>query len=394
MKLRKLEENRAEKLKRRFHDHPLLLTCQSAFHHYMADMSQYDFTSEDLFLVASEVIDTIFEEPASAPQYLEGLWDNVKIELKTNNSVIPPQEDLNTVCKVLFYVVAATLSLHWKTYYNTELVSLLFQAVDDKRAFDGTEEQRRIISNLCKHSEGLEEWINEYEDSRDWLTDEIEACLRKRKPEPQKEESKKQPKDYSKYSFELILPERFKGKENKLLEYLYAELKDKHFIADYDVKLDRELAHLIPNIAEKNKLAFNNVFSGQDTDYHILWIGDKVELRYFLSQLKEREALSWKTGPGIWQVTRNRIWWRNNKGEIVQFGVEDFDKGNKPKNTTELDKILDFIAPVVSRKAKDTIREEVREEFEENSNYELTHKNNRGEKLHGGFRDTTHKAQE
>ncbi len=185
MKLRKLEEKRAENLERRFHDHPLLLTCQSAFHHYMADMLQYDFTSEDLFLVAAEVIDAIFEDPASAPQYLEGLWDNVKIELKTNNSVIPPQEDLNTVCKVLFYVVAATLSLHWKTYYNTELVSLLFQAVDDKRAFDGAEEQRRIISNLCKHAEALEDWINEYEDSRDWLTDEIETCLASFQEKPQ-----------------------------------------------------------------------------------------------------------------------------------------------------------------------------------------------------------------
>ena len=393
MKLRKSEVNRAEKLKRRFHDHPLLLTCQSAFHHYMADMSQYDFTSEDLFLVAAEVIDAIFEDPASAPQYLEGLWDNVKIELKTNNSVTPPQEDLNTVCKVLFYVVAATLSLHWKTYYNTKLVSLLFQAVDDKRAFDGAEEQRRIISNLCTHAEALEDWINRYEDSRDWLTDEIEACLRKRKSEPQKEESKKQPKDYSKYSFEIIPPRRFKGKENQFLEWLHDELLDKHLIADYDIDIEGELAHLIPNIAEKNKLAFNNVFSGQDTDYHILWIGYKVELRYFLSQLKEREALSWKTGPGIWQVTRNRIWYRNKEGEIVQFGEDDFDKGNKPANTTELDKILDLIAPV-ARKSKDMIGDEIRGEFREYSEYESTHKNNRGEKLVNGFRDTTHKAQE
>lgn len=178
MKLRKSEVNRAEKLKRRFHDHPLLLTCQSAFHHYMADMSQFDFTSEDLFLVAAEVIDTTFEDPASAPQYLEGLWDNVKIELKTNNSVTPPQEDLNTVCKVLFYVVAATLSLHWKAYYNTELVSYLYQSVAEKKLFDDAEEQRKIISNLCTHAEALEDWINRYEDSRDWLTDEIDACLR------------------------------------------------------------------------------------------------------------------------------------------------------------------------------------------------------------------------
>lgn len=393
MKLRKLEEKRAENLERRFHDHPLLLTCQSAFHHYMADMSQFDFTSEDLFLVAAEVIDTTFEDPASAPQYLEGLWDNVKIELKTNNSVTPPQEDLNTVCKVLFYVVAATLRLHWKSYYNTELVSYLYEAVAQKGLFDDVEEQRRIISNLCTHAEALEDWINKYEDSRIWLTDEIEACLRKRKLKPKEEACEKQQKDYSRYSFELIPTGRFKGNDNKLLDYLYTELKDKHFIADYDIKLNGELAHIVSDKAGKNKLIFNSVFSGKDTDYHILWTGTKVELRYFLSQLKERNVLSWKTGPGIWQVTRNRIWWRNKEGEIVQFGEMDFDKGNKPANTTELDKILDLIAPV-ARKSKDMIGDEIRGEFEDYSNYESTHKNNRGEKLVNGFRDTTHKAQE
>lgn len=394
MMLKNIEKSQVEKLRSKFREHPLLLTCQQAFRHYMASMESFNFTSEDLFVEAAIAIDEVFDSPTDAPQYLEDLWDNLKIKLKSRTQPTPTQADLNIVCGVLFYVVAATMSLHWREFYNKEIVGLLRQIVGKKGFCVNEEEQKDIIENLCKHSEGLEVWVNEYEDSEDWLTDEIEACLRKRKPEPQKEESKKQPKDYSKYSFELILPERFKGKENKLLEYLYAELKDKHFIADYDVKLDRELAHLIPNIAEKNKLAFNNVFSGQDTDYHILWIGDKVELRYFLSQLKEREALSWKAGPGIWQITRNRIWWRNKQGEIVQFGKEDFDKGNKPKDTTELDKILDLIASPVSRKAKDTIREEVREEFEENSNYELTHKNNRGEKLSSGYRDTTHKAQE
>lgn len=393
MKLRKSEGNQAEKLKRKFHDHPLLLTCQSAFHHYMADMLQFDFTSEDLFLVAAKVIDTTFEDPASAPQHIEGLWDNIKIELKTKQSVTPPQEDLNTVCKVLFYVVAATLRLHWKAYYNTELVSYLYEAVAQKGLFDDVEEQRRIITNLCTHAEALEDWINSYEDSRIWLTDEIEACLRRRKPEPREEESTKQPKEYSKYSFELIPPERFKGKESTLLEIVHNELLDKHFIAHYSPKLSGELEHLVADEAGKNKLVFNAVFSGKDTDFHILWTGTKVELRYFISQLKDRGALSWKTGPRIWQITRNRIWYRSHDGSIVQFGEHDLDKGNKPADTTELDKILDMIAPV-DRKSKDMIADEIKGEFEDYSDYESTRKNNRGEKLSSGYRDTTHKAQE
>lgn len=177
MKLKISEPNQAEKLKHKFPDHPLLLTCQSAFHHYMADMSQFDFTSEDLFIIVADVIDAIFEEPNDAKQYIECLWDNIKIELKKRAHVTPPQEDLNVVCKVLFYVVAATLCLHWREYYNNEIVGLLHQTVEKKGLFIDEEEQKEIIEKLCKHAEGLEDWINGYEDSETWLSDEIADAL-------------------------------------------------------------------------------------------------------------------------------------------------------------------------------------------------------------------------
>ena len=382
-----------EKLRSKFREHPLLLTCQQAFRHYMASMESFNFTSEDLFVEAATVIDEIFDAPADALQYIEDLWDNLKIKLKGRTQPVPSQTDLNTVCSVLFYVVAATMSLHWREYYNKEIVGLLRQLVEKKGLFIDEDEQKEIIDKLCMNSEGLEAWINEYEDSEEWLTDEIEACLRRRKPEPKEEDSTKKLKDYSKYSFELILSGRLKGKETQMLEWLHGELLDKHFIADYDIDFEGGLAHLVSDIAGKNKLIFNAVFSGKETDYHILWTGTKVELRYFLSQLKGRNVLSWKTGPGIWQITRNRIWYRNKKGEIIQFGEKDFDKGNKPANTTELDKIIDIIAPA-TKKSKDSIHDDIQEEFNNNSNYEATHTNNRGRKLSEGYRDTSHKAEE
>lgn len=391
--LKNLEKNQEEKLRSRFREHPLLLTCQQAFRHYMASMESFNFTSENLFVEAAIAIDEIFDSPKDAPQYIEDLWDNLKIKLKSRTQPVPSQPDLNIVCSVLFYVIAATMCHHWREYYNKEIVGLLRQIVEKEGLFAKEDEQKEIIDKLCINSEGLEAWINEYEESEEWLTEEIETCLRKRKPEPKIGNNTKHPKDYSKYSFELIPPRRFKGKENLFLEWLHGELLDKHFIADYDININGELAHLVSDTAGKNKLIFNAVFSGKDTDYHILWTGTKVALRYFLSQLKDREVLSWKTGPGIWQITRNRIWYRNNKGEIVQFGEKDFDKGNSPADTTELDKIINFIAPV-TKKSKDSIRDEVQEEFNSYSIYEETNENSRGRKLSEGYRDTSHKAEE
>ena len=122
MLLKKLKESPNQRLRNRFHDHPLLLTCQQVFRHYMAEMKSFGFTSEDLFIEVANVIDSIFKNPHGASQYIEEMWDELKIELKTRENHAPPQEDLNTVCGALFYVVAAVLSLHWRAYYNTTIV--------------------------------------------------------------------------------------------------------------------------------------------------------------------------------------------------------------------------------------------------------------------------------
>lgn len=185
MMLKNLEKSQVEKLRSKFREHPLLLTCQQAFRHYMASMESFNFTSEDLFVEAAIAIDEVFDSPTDAPQYIEDLWDNLKIKLKSRTQPIPSQADLNTVCGVLFYVVAATMSLHWRECYNKEIVGLLRQIVGKKGFCVNEEEQKDIIENLCKHSEGLEDWINEYEVSGVWLKDEIETCLASFQEKPQ-----------------------------------------------------------------------------------------------------------------------------------------------------------------------------------------------------------------
>lgn len=183
--LKNLEKIQAERLRSRFLEHPLFLTCQQTFRHYMACMDSFNFSSEELFVEAAIVIDEILENPTDAPQYLEDLWDNLKIKLKSMTQPVPPQDDLNTVCSVIFYVIAATMSLHWREFYTKEVVGLLRQKVEKEGMFTDEDEQDVIIENLCKYSEGLEAWINEYEDSDEWLSDEIETCLASFQNKPQ-----------------------------------------------------------------------------------------------------------------------------------------------------------------------------------------------------------------
>ncbi len=176
-KLKKLDQSLEENLNKKFHNHPLLLTCQQVFRHYMATMDNFDYTSEKLFIEVADVIDNILEAPDDAPVYLDTKWDNLKIKLKQQNCPTPSQNDLNIVCGILFYTVAATMSLHWREYYNTEIVNILVNIVNNEKVFTKIDEERRIIQDLCKHTESLEDWINNYDDCEAWLSDEINDAL-------------------------------------------------------------------------------------------------------------------------------------------------------------------------------------------------------------------------
>ncbi len=410
MTLRKLDPNPRARLSEKFPNHPLLMTCQKVFHHYMACMDSFDFTSEDLFAEAANVLDEIFNAPTAAPDYLNDLWDSLKIKLKRKAQATPPQDDLEKVCGVLFFVVAATLALHWRQYYKETLVHQLRSIVDRHGAFSDIGEQENIINNLCVHAESLGEWVNQYEESGEWLSDEISTALSRK---PRKPLQKDNPADgkspgaetYSRYSFKLNLPRKYQGKDHEVLDWLYNELIQNHFIEKVKgIQLNKDLSQITDSDTQ-NRLVFNTVFSGADTDYHIIWTGNKVELRYFIRQLRDRKVLDWKKGPKIWQITRNRIWFketiyvhnestgRNEKTyKYVQFGEQDLAKGNKPKDTTILDKIIDVLSPPEGMKKSDAIGAEIEEEFEGYANHDMEAENAWGRILPQGYRETSHKS--
>lgn len=358
--------------------------------------------AEDVFREVAYLTDFLLCNPDITQRKVDGLWEKLVNDIRLWEHNVP-DEDKMLVAGTVFCIVRDLLGHYWKHRYCEDIYDMLCNTLDSKHKISDEKEETEFLAHLTECSEQLSEWINGYDDEGEWLSEEIEKCLRKRKPE-RKPAAASSTKDYSRYSFELKPKGRAKEQVEKLLEWLHDELIKKKYIIDYKITEDDDYLKTL-DMKERNKLVFNAVFSGQDTDYHIVWIGDKVALRYFILQLIDRKALSWKKGPGKWQITRNRIWYGQKenvendatgreytKYKIVPFGKDDFDKGNKPTDTAALDSILDVIAPPVPKK-KD-IKEEIDDDFRENEDYESTHENRRGKALGNGYRDTTHKARE
>ncbi len=345
----------------------------------------------------------LYHEQKITQRAVDNLWTMLVNDIRSWKSDAK-DEDKMLVADTVFCIVRDTLGHHCEPRYYDEIYGMLTTTLDKNLRGIDKDEQKQFLDHLTECSQLLSDWINSYDDEEVWLSDEIEACFRKRKPEGTKPVVAEKA-DYSRYSFTFKCPHKYKGKEKLMLEWLHNELVEKHFIEDFgEIHLDKDLEHIV-DIDEKNRIIFNAVFSGADTGYHIVWIGTKVELRYFINQLEERNAITWKKGPRKWQIVRNRIWYRKEDKETsdftgrkspkytyVQFGEHDLDKGNKPADTTELDKILDIVAPPTTSNQKRDVGREIREEFKECADYELTVPNSRGSKLGSGYRDLSHKA--
>lgn len=267
--LKKLEQSPLERLKNKFHDHPLLLTCQKAFRHYMANLDSFDFTAEELFVEVADVLDKIFEEPDTSSQFVNGLWDELKIGLKEKKRSMPPQQDLDVVCGIICYVVAAALSLHWREYYKHDVSCLLTDLILNKKIFS-QEEEEQIIKNLCVNAQRLKEWINDYEESDIWLSDEIAESL----TAPDK------PKEEKKIDF-IPIGETF-TKTTKVT--------------------DSQLTLIMQRLTKANKLDPNGsaddwlkLFSGVDSMFTIKWLGTPGELRDLFKLLTKPKGKN-KTG--------------------------------------------------------------------------------------------------
>lgn len=415
---RLLEENEVEKIDARLKNNALLLACQKIWPAIQDNIESVAACPEDIFLEAAWLMDKLIdaEDNIDATSLVRGVWSEAVSDIsKWKESGITIAERYLILSSV-FRLVATAFSLHWHSYYNDTLRDAILAVVNEKcpppeNLFERQQQERHQELQqeaFISCADTLDAWVNEYIGNPDyWLTDEIEHALRKRTASVKLEQQENTQTNeipnakYARYSFKLTPPKKYKQRISEFLTWLHDELVEKKFITDISaVKLDEALAHLI-NLKEKNQLAFNAVFSGADTDYHIVWIGAANALGYFINQLESRGVLSWKQGPRKWQVTRNRIWQRK-KNQIIDeetgkksysyiyqpFPEKAFDKNNVPKDTTKLDRILDAIAPI--KQAEDDIEQE----FRENAQYESNNTNSRGRMLSSGYRDRSHKANE
>jgi hypothetical protein len=155
----------------RYHDHPLLVACRQAFECYEAEMQRLLFAPEEIFQEATIILDNLLCKPDNAKQYVNGLWNALKIKIRRWEPEAP-QGDVNKISSAIMYVVAAVLCQHHHSFYNSELKDIMLETASKRMSSDKAEEERVILSlSMC--ADNLDEWLSDYSNSYERLSEEI-----------------------------------------------------------------------------------------------------------------------------------------------------------------------------------------------------------------------------
>jgi hypothetical protein len=434
----RLELNQQEKIKKWYHDHPLLCACLSAFQSFQAEMRYLMFSPTEVFVESVEVIDNILEDGSGKLEYIHDLWRELIIRYKlwplVHQGVVDDKE-YETAVSSVFYSVAAVMSRHRDNYYSETIKDALLAEIDSHTNVIKQEEDN-VIVKLSQYADKLEQWLDEYDSSEFYLSEDIDDIAHDRKPRSslkavnkkinanRRKRTKNPESDYSRYSFRLNVIV-------KKLEILYVMLskrddKGKRLIDGELMKyneVDEKILSNVNTIKDEsirntviNKYLFNQVFSGQETDVCIVWTSDANKLWYFINTLynymveiereggKEVVRLLEKSGsgPGLFEIVRSRF--MNGKkrkvldertgtmvetSEPIEYEENAFNKyskANSPHDTSVLDGIIDKIAPPRFMSDKEAIDEET-----DPWKYGIKTPKESVE-LDGNFHDTSHKG--
>ncbi len=169
----KLNQNQIERIRERYHDHPLYVACKRAFGQYETQMQRLLFAPEEIFLESAIILDNLLTEPENAKKYVSDLWIELKRKIRYWDRDAP-QDDLDKIVGAILYVAAAVLCHHPHPFYNDELKEMMLSETKGQMKVSAKEEERFIVQlSLC--AEGLDNWLMVYIESDTLLSEEILA---------------------------------------------------------------------------------------------------------------------------------------------------------------------------------------------------------------------------
>ena len=175
-----LKQTEREKLQSTFKTHPLLLTCYKVFTPRMTKLDGLQVTQTDVFCEISSLLDFLMCKPDVSQHQVDSLWILLLNDIRKWKPDVT-DNDKRMVAGTIFLVVRATLIQHIESHYREILCNRLTNTIErELNGFD-EREQTEFLQRLTDQSQELSEWINNYDDADEWLSNQIADVINSRK---------------------------------------------------------------------------------------------------------------------------------------------------------------------------------------------------------------------
>ncbi len=230
----------------------------------MARLNGLQVTQFDVFSESARLLDFLLCTPDISQHQMDSLWAmqlNDIRKWKTDAT----DYDKRMVAGTVFMVVRATLTQYSESAYSETICDLLTSTLERKMEGFDEKEQAEFLELLREQSPTLCEWINSYDESEEWLSDQIADALL----------APKDGKDDFKPS----------GKTFKKTTWLTDTLID---------VIGQRLT--MANKLSSSPDDWRKLFSGIDQQFTITWLGTEGELRDLFMMLTDDGYVTPKRG--------------------------------------------------------------------------------------------------
>lgn len=329
----RLDLNQQERISRKYHEHPLLKACQSAYFNFQAGMRMLLFSPVEVFVEAVDVIDNLFEDGTDKEAYIGGLWNTLVIRYRQWLPGTPDDEVQTSVCSVL-YAAAVTLSVCDEPYFKDDMKEALLAEIYEHKSIVRQEEDV-VIVKLASFADELKEWMSIYENSDSYLSEEIQNVLsgnNRTQIKIKRINAAGKSIQENTTSFNYCPKGVDDRSRNIRISEVFSRLKTQKLIAK-----------------DTNQKHFIELFSGEKTFVKIVWIGETNMLHYIFDQWVRRSYLPKPKG-GLWVALSARFLHRvkdENGDEVDQpFTNDEIRKSGNPKNPSDdIEQIIEMLKP-------------------------------------------------
>jgi succinate dehydrogenase flavin-adding protein (antitoxin of CptAB toxin-antitoxin module) len=175
-----LKQKEREMIQDTFKTHPLLLTCYKVFTPRMAKLNGLQVTHADVFCEIAWLLDYLLNKPDTGQHHMDSLWILLVNDIRKWKPDVT-DNDKRIVAGTVFMVVRATLAQHIECRYREILCDRLTNTIEHELNCVDEREQNEFLQRLSDQSSELSEWINNYEDAEEWLSNQLADAIGSRK---------------------------------------------------------------------------------------------------------------------------------------------------------------------------------------------------------------------